>query len=191
MSRPSPRSPGRLGAGCTSSRRGLPRRWRCTTRSSYDLQAVLEDPGVPQLQATRHLSAVERTPEAREPMADSREIRSWTIRPPAPTAPTRWRVRSSTRWSTPSSRRRRYGRAPASPSSGRARAPRQAPVGRTQARVHRKTLCIRCWVWRRRTHGSWPRCARASWSSVCSRTCVPERPTGARSRPGWRAIRRC
>ena len=52
-----------------------------------DLQAVLEDPEVPQLQATRNLSAVERALEAREPMADSREIRSWTIRPPRTDGP--------------------------------------------------------------------------------------------------------
>ena len=48
---------------------------------------MLEDPGVPQLQATRNLSAVERAPEARELMADSREIRSWTIRPPRTDGP--------------------------------------------------------------------------------------------------------
>ncbi len=52
-----------------------------------DLETVLEDPQVPQLQATRNLPAVERALEARAPLADRQEIRSWTIRPPRTDGP--------------------------------------------------------------------------------------------------------
>ncbi len=45
-----------------------------------DLEAVLEDPDTPQLQAGRQLPAVERALAAREGLTDADEVRTWTIR---------------------------------------------------------------------------------------------------------------
>lgn len=52
-----------------------------------DLEAVLDDPEVPQLQAVRHLAAVERALEDRDRLADSEEVRTWTLRPPRADGP--------------------------------------------------------------------------------------------------------